>query len=281
MAHQKFLAPAKVNLCLHVNGKRADGYHELTMVMQSVSLYDELEFAVIDEPVVRFHCEADLGASKSNLVVRAARAMLAYDDQSRGVDVVLHKHIPVAAGLGGGSSDAATTILALNQLLDLQLEENVLHKEALSLGADVPFFLYQPLAWASGVGDQFTSIKIEPSFWIVLVNPGVAVSTAKVYGSLNCEDYSSRSMVPRISSQKELVELLYNDLERAAMTISPTIAQIKSIFVELEADGTLMSGSGATVFGLFFDKDRAQQAASVFVEEYGYWSQVVAPLSER
>lgn len=279
MIHQKFLAPAKINLCLHVNHKRADGYHELTMIMQSVSLYDELELLVISEPGVRFHCSSDLGDSDNNLVVRAARAMLEYDDQFRGVDIVLRKAIPVAAGLGGGSSDAATTILALNQLLDLQLDEEVLHREALALGADVPFFLCQSVAWASGVGDQFKSISIDPQFWIVLVNPGVGVSTAEVYGSLDCEDFSFRSIVGKISSQNELISLLHNDLERAAMDKSSTIGEIKSIFVKLGADGTLMSGSGATVFGLFFDEDRARQAAGVFVTEYGYWSQVVTPLA--
>lgn len=278
MAHKNFLAPAKINLCLHVNGKRADGYHELTMIMQSITLYDELELSVISEPCVRFHCDSDLGDCNHNLVVRAARAILAYDDQLRGVDIVLRKNIPVAAGLGGGSSDAATTILALNQLLELQLDDEIMHKEALALGADVPFFLYKPVAWARGVGDQFTSISIDVAFWVVLVNPGVEVSTAEIYGSLENGDYSCRSMIGRVSNQDELISLLHNDLERGAMNKSSTISEIKNTFVRLKADGTLMSGSGATVFGLFFDEDRAQQAASVFIEEYGYWSQVVTPL---
>lgn len=279
MQQQKYLAPAKINLCLHVKGKRSDGYHELAMVMQSVSLYDELEVAIVANSGVRFHCDTALGNHDDNLVVRAARAMLAYDRLGRGADLVLHKKIPVAAGLGGGSSDAATTMMALNQLLQLGLDPEVLHSEALTLGADVPFFLGQPVAWACGIGDQLSAITIGPPFWIVLVNPGVAVSTPEVYGLLTSADYSSCSMPKMISAQDEFVSLLHNDLERAAMSLCSEVQTLKDAFVRLSADGVLMAGSGATVFGVFFDYDQAQKAAEVFVEKYGYWSQVVTPLS--
>ena len=279
MTHKKYLAPAKINLCLHVNRKRLDGYHDLTMIMQSVSLYDELDFTVVTEPGVSFHCATELGPCDNNLVVRAARAILAYGDPSSGVDIVLNKNIPVAAGLGGGSSDAATTLIALNELLGLNLNKEVLHKEAVALGADVPFFLYQSVAWASGIGDQFSPVKIEPLFWLVLVNPGVGVSTADVYGDLGDADYSSCSMVAKIVSHNDLVSLLYNGLERPAIKKCGAIGEIKGAFVELQADGVLMSGSGATVFGLFFDQRLAQHAATAFSEKHGYWSRLVSPLS--
>ncbi len=279
MHYQKYLAPAKINLCLHVNGKRSDGYHELAMIMQSVSLYDELEVAIVANPGVSFHCETVLGNHDDNLVVRAARAILAYDGLGRGVDLVLRKKIPVAAGLGGGSSDAATTIMALNQLLELDLDPEILHKEALALGADVPFFLYQPVAWACGIGDKLSPVEIVPPFWIVLVNPGVGVSTAQVYRALVPVDYSHCLMPKIITTQDGLVSLLHNDLERVAMNLCAEIGTIKSSLVELNADGVLMSGSGATVFGVFFSYDQAQTAAKKFVEEYGYWSQVVSPIT--
>ena len=279
MQQQKYLAPAKINLCLHVNGKRSDGYHELSMVMQSVSLYDELEVAIVAKPGVRFHCGTALGSHDDNLVVRAARAMLAYDGLGRGVDLVLHKKIPVAAGLGGGSSDAATTMMALNQLLELDLDPKVMHKEALALGADVPFFLGQSAAWACGVGDQLSPVEIVPQFWIVLVNPGVGVSTAQVYRQLTPVDYSNCSMAKTISTQDEFVALLHNDLERVAKGLCREIQTLKDVFVRLGADGVLMAGSGATVFGVFFDHDQAQRVAMVFIEEYGHWSRVVTPLT--
>lgn len=277
MQHSKYLAPAKINLCLHVNGKRSDGYHELTMIMQSVSLCDELEIAVDAGSGVRFHCDTALGNYDDNLVVRAAHAILAYDKLNRGVDLILHKKIPVAAGLGGGSSDAATTIMALNELLGLDLDQDIMHKEALSLGADVPFFLAQPVAWACGIGDQLSPVKIVPPFWVVLVNPGVAVSTAQVFCALTPVCYSSCSMSKIISTQDELIALLHNDLEGVAMNLCPEIGAIKCTLGDLGADGVLMSGSGATVFGVFFNYDQAQRASREFIDEYGYWSQVVAP----
>lgn len=275
----KYLAPAKVNLCLHVIGKRADGYHELRMIMQKISLCDELEITVSSEPGVRFHCDAmALEPEDENLVVRAAKVMLAYDQQCRGVDIVLTKNIPVAAGLGGGSSDAATTLLALNQLLALDLDDTVLHTAALSLGADVPFFLHEPVAWACGIGDQLHPIKIQPKFWLLLVNPGVGVSTAQVYNAIDSDGYSSCSMPDVITAQDEIISLLHNDLEGAAIGLCQEIQVLKDVLDLLGADGTLMSGSGATVFGVFFDEQQARTACRVLREDYSWWSDVVTPL---
>lgn len=279
MVYKKYLAPAKINLCLHVNSKRSDGYHELAMVMQTVSLYDELSVAISPRSGVRFYCETALGSHDDNLVVRAARAILAYDGLGRGVDLVLHKKIPVAAGLGGGSSDAATTLMALNDLLGLKLDREIVHKEALLLGADVPFFLYRPVAWARGIGDLLSPVKVLPPFWVVLVNPGVAVSTAQVYRTLTPVDYSSCSMAEVISTQTELVSLLHNSLERAAMNLCDKVGLLKDALTSLGSDGVLMSGSGATVFGIFFSHDEAQRAVKKLFEDYGYWARVVTPLT--
>ncbi|MEA3465121.1 MAG: 4-(cytidine 5'-diphospho)-2-C-methyl-D-erythritol kinase [Thermodesulfobacteriota bacterium] len=275
-----YFAPAKVNLCLHVNSSRADGYHELQMVMQKVSLGDKLEIAVSPEPGVRFCCDTmALDSGEENLVVRAARAMLIYDhDHHRGVDIVLTKNIPVAAGLGGGSSDAATTLLALNQQLFLNLDAAQLHAVALSLGADVPFFLYEAVAWACGIGARLHPIKIQPKFWLVLANPGVSVSTAQVYNAIGYDDYSSCSMPDVISTRNELISLLHNDLDGAAIRLCPVIQTITDVLELLGADGTLMTGSGATAFGVFFDEQQAHTACHVLREDYSWWSDVVTPL---
>lgn len=279
MQRIKYLAPAKVNLCLHVNSKRADGYHELQMIMQKVSLCDELGIIVIPEPGVRFSCDSMvLQSGDENLVVRAAKLMLEYDQQCRGVDIILTKNIPVAAGLGGGSSDAATTLLALNKLLALDLDRTQLHAAALSLGADVPFFLYDPVAWACGVGDQLHHIEIRTTFWLVLVNPGMAVSTAHVYDAIHCDGYSSCCMTEVIVKQDEILTRLHNDLEGAAIGLCPEIQTLKDVLALLGAAGTLVSGSGATVFGVFFDEQQARETSRVLRADYSWWSEVVTPL---
>jgi len=273
-----FFAPAKVNLCLHVNAKRSDGYHDLCMIMQKISLCDELCIEVAKTSGVTFSCAGtDLGAHQDNLVVRAAHAMLKYAPAGCGVDIALKKNIPVAAGLGGGSSDAATTLLALNKLLGLDLEEKILHREALALGADVPFFLYDSVAWATGIGDQFQPLKIRPQFWLVLINPGCSVSTAEVYGVLKPTHYSSCHIVPVVDSELELLALLHNDLESATIDLCPVVELLKRELVRFGAAGVLMSGSGPTVFGLFFEEQAALKARQMVLESGVSWSCVASP----
>ncbi|OQY19366.1 MAG: 4-(cytidine 5'-diphospho)-2-C-methyl-D-erythritol kinase [Desulfobacteraceae bacterium 4572_35.1] len=275
----EFLAPAKVNLCLHVEGKREDGYHELCMLMQKIELYDELDISVAEKSGVSFRCSnVDLGAAKNNLVVRAAQALLCYDPHGRGLDIVLHKNIPVAAGLGGGSSDAATTLIAVNELLQLKLDSTILAEEALALGADVPFFLYNSCAWARGVGEQLRSAIVRPPFWLLLINPGVGVSTRQVYDALKSENYSTCDAEHVIDSAEQLVALLHNDLETAAVALCPPIDELKKKIMEQGAVGTLMSGSGATVFGLFFTRRAALDAQEKLCLDAGSWSRVVSPV---
>lgn len=275
----KFFAPAKVNLCLHVIARRPDGYHELCMIMQKISLSDELDIAITSAPCVDFSCPGvDLGASVDNLVVRAAQALLKYDDQRRGLRITLKKNIPVAAGLGGGSSDAATTLVAVNKLLGLDLDTETLHREALLLGADVPFFLYGSTAWATGVGDTLQPVTILPQYWLVLVNPGVAVSTAQVYNALSADSYSSCSMGAVVSNHDELVSLLHNDLESVTLELCPPVVRLKDEMLQFGAAGVLMSGSGPTVFGLFFSLEAAHCAQRAFLKRGHSWSCVVRPI---
>ncbi len=275
----KFFAPAKVNLCLHVTAKRHDGYHDLCMIMQKIALYDELDIEVTAIPEVAFSClGVDLGSPVDNLVVRAAHALLRYDTRQRGLKINLKKNIPVAAGLGGGSSDAAATLIAVNKMLDLDLAEEVLQREALALGADVPFFLYDSVAWATGVGDKLQPVNIVPRYWLVLVNPGVGVSTALVYNTLNVDDYSSCPIVAVVQDQDELVSLLHNDLESATLKLCPRVAQLKDEMVQLGAAGVLMSGSGPTVFGVFFSAEAACSVQNKLLKNGRSWSCVVAPI---
>lgn len=282
MSMQCFMAPAKINLCLHVLGRRSSGYHDLCMLMQKVNLYDEVWIGLRDDPGVRVECAGvSLQGGEENIALRAAEALLSYvhDAASPGVDIRIVKHIPVAAGLGGGSSDAATVLMALNHLLALNVEQSDLARLALKLGADVPFFLGSSPAWAEGVGEMLTPLSHSlPKCYYVLANSGAAVSTAQVYRNVQlysccpCRDKS-------INTLEELISVLHNDLESPALLLAPEIEQIKSSLLESGAKGTLMSGSGATVFGLFEGDREAHTAAQHLEQSFGWWAKVVTEVA--
>jgi len=256
-------APAKINLCLHVLGKRPDDYHELAMLMQRVSLYDRLVISLEDRPGVRVRCDGlDLAPGEENIASRAARRMLELADLEGGATIELDKQIPVAAGLGGGSSDAAAVLMGLNDLLGAKLTRRQLMAEGARLGADVPFFIFGDTAWATGVGDRLEKVPDLPPLWYVLVNPGVAVSTAWVYRNLGLTSPGEGARLPRFSVTPEgLAGLLHNDLEKVTASRFPVIGEIKRHLLDLGASGALMSGSGPTVFGVFGREEEARKAA--------------------
>lgn len=270
---RQFLAPAKINLCLHVLGRRADGYHELAMIMQRVSLFDRLQISLSDEPGVRVVCPGlELPPDGENIAARAARRLLALAGGSCGVDIVIDKQIPAAAGLGGGSSDAAAVLLALNEMLDLGLSRQALMVEGAKLGADVPFFVFGDAAWATGIGDVLEKMEGLPPLWYVLVNPGLAVSTAWVYQNLGLTSKIEAAKLPRFSRTLEgVVGLLHNDLERVTVSRYPLVARLKEELAANGAAGVLMSGSGPTVFGVFADEAVARQAADEVGRSHPDW----------
>lgn len=274
------LAPAKINLYLEVCGRRPDGYHEVGMVMQRVSLYDRLKISLVSDPGVRIVCPGlSLEAGEENIAARAAHRMLARTEPSVGVEIVLEKHIPVAAGLGGGSSDAASVLLALNEMLGLGLSGEGLCLEAVELGADVPFFLFEQTAWATGIGERLERFPVEPSPWYVLVNPGLPVSTAWVYRNMGLTRVRGVARMPRFPrTEEDLVGLLHNDLERVTTARFPQIRDIKSGLLAHGAGGALMSGSGPTVFGVFFSQEKAEAAAEALARESDWVSFVVRPV---
>ena len=263
---KRLFAPAKINLCLHVLGKRPDGYHDLAMLMQSLDFGDILEIELTDRPgeVVVLCAGVDLQAGEENIAAKAARRMLVLSDKKVGVRIVIEKNIPVAAGLGGGSSNAATTLMGLNDLLDLRLSKKELMAEGVKLGADVPFFLFADRAWATGIGDQLQALPPLPSVWYVLVNPGIFISTAWAYQNLGLTAPPILTKLPRfLTTVDDLVVILENDLERVSIGRYPVLAEIKEKLITLGARGSLMSGSGATVFGLFTEEAQALAAADV------------------
>lgn len=275
------MAPAKINLCLHVLRKRSDGYHDLASLMQRVSLYDEVAVELVEDGRgVRVDAPGlPLAEGEENIARRATLGLFEYLGLSRDVKITINKQIPVAAGMGGGSSDAAAVLLALNELLGCNLSFEELRPLAVKIGADVPFFLLEHAAWATGVGDELEQVNDLPEVWYLLVNPEIPVSTAKVFGNLGL---TSQGDVAKLrgfpSTTEELVRQLHNDLEPVTFGLYDEVRTVRDALLEVGADGALMSGSGATVFGVFSERDQAAAAEASLVERYGWWSKIVQPL---
>ncbi len=271
-------APAKINLCLHVLGKRADGYHELAMAMQRVSLYDEVRISVEPGDNVEVRCDGlMLDAGEENIAARAARLFLADLKMTRKVNVAIEKRIPAAAGLGGGSSDAAAVLAGLNAILQAGLSVEALMGLGAQLGADVPFFIHPGSAWATGIGTNLAPLSEVPQVSYVLVNPGTAISTKEVYQSLRLTKGGDLASIPTFSARTplELVSELHNDLERVVLPRYPEVAAVKEQLLEAGALGSLMSGSGATVFGVCRDRDSADRVADKIKVGNDWFVQVV------
>jgi 4-diphosphocytidyl-2-C-methyl-D-erythritol kinase len=254
-------APAKINLFLRVLGKRPDGYHELETWMQKVGLYDRLSLTLRERPGISLRCTGeDLPADPSNLAWRAASAfMTASSVGDWGVDIVLEKKIPVAAGLGGGSSDAGAVLRGLNDLFGNVLAEDALMELGGRLGADVPFFVSSHAAvLATGIGEKMKPLDSLDSCTFVLVNPGFAVSTKWVYENfaLTKDAKNSTFSGPQKSDPCPFsLSKGLNDLEEVTIGRYPEIAEIKKVLLAAGAVSALMSGSGPTVFGAFPDQD--------------------------
>ena len=253
------MAPAKVNTLLRVVGRREDGYHDLEMVMVPLTLADEIRLhesaAGIEFHLVGGQDEGMQG--DKNLAVRAARAFAEAAGVARGVRIELAKRIPIAAGLGGGSSDAAAVLRGLNDLWGLGWSADRLAALGARLGADVPFFCYNGAAYVEGIGDRVTPYGTFPNLSFLLVNPGFAVSTPWVYREWDLQltpKMPGARVRPLLQVFRDVVASLHNDLELVTIPAHPEIARIKSALQEAGASGVLMSGSGPTVFGVFIDR---------------------------
>ncbi len=280
-------APAKVNLTLQILSKRADGYHELDSVMQKLDLCDTLHIQRVKKTGVSLSCpDSDLPEDESNLVFQAAESFL-HDTGlavKSGVSIVLEKRIPIAAGLGGGSSDAGTLLCGLDRLFATKLPEKRLLGLAKPLGADVPFFVLSGMAMrAQGIGERLTEVSSLSDCSVLLVNPGFSVSTAWVYKNYSLTKTvkdSSLSDSRGNDGENEEGLVLYNDLESVTIARYPEIETIKASMLAGGASGTLMSGSGPTVFGIFPGSSVADvnQCADVLRRKYGNGVFVTRPL---
>jgi 4-diphosphocytidyl-2-C-methyl-D-erythritol kinase len=271
------LCPAKVNLYLRVVGRRPDGYHELVTVMQPLTLADELNVSLGGEGI-RLECEAaDLPCGADNLVWRAAARFQEETGQRPGVRLRLRKRIPVAAGLGGGSSDAAGTLVALNDLAGGVLTPGRLHELARLLGADVPFFLDRRPAVGRGIGTQLTPLSL-PSYWYLLLNPGVPLATRWVYENL---DLAGLPAAPEEETwDPEHPETwVRNDLGSVAIKRLPELAALLDDLRDAGARTQGISGSGPTLFGLFHTREAAQQAGLRLRPTFEGWLAVARGLT--
>ncbi len=271
------LCPAKVNLYLRVVGRRPDGYHEVVTVMQPLTLADEL-LVSRGGPDISLQCDqAELPSGPENLVWRAARQFQAETGSKWGVRLSLRKRIPVAAGLGGGSSDAAGTLLALNELAGKPLDQVGLHRLASRLGADVPFFLSREPAVGRGIGTQLSAVTLLP-YWYLLVNPGEPLSTRWVYENLDLDNLPG-SPATETWDPEHPETWVRNDLGTVVVKRFPELAPVLAGLGESGAWCQGISGSGPTLFGLFASREAAQQAGLRLRRTFRGWLAVARGLT--
>ncbi|MEZ4525131.1 MAG: 4-(cytidine 5'-diphospho)-2-C-methyl-D-erythritol kinase [Desulfobacterales bacterium] len=271
----KVFSPAKVNLFLQVRGKRPDGYHELLSLMCPVSLHDVLTLH-FDRPEISIFCShPGVPPDGRNLAWRAAELFFDRAGISGGVHISIEKHIPVAGGLGGGSSNAASVLMALNRHYGFPFDKESLSRMGLSLGADVPFFLFGGPAIATGVGENLSEYRNIPSLRILFIAFDFSVSTAMVYKNLNLGLTKCKKIIKDAPFEKyrfDPARHLCNDLETVTEAIYPAISEAKKVLMDCGAAGSLMSGSGPTVFGIFSDAKKAEEAyLSVSAENHEGW----------
>jgi 4-diphosphocytidyl-2-C-methyl-D-erythritol kinase len=298
-------APAKINLYLKVLNKRPDGYHNISSLFQMVSLYDRLRFRSAPEGVSLITRGEPVSAGSDNLIHKAAERLMQTWRRKGGVAIELEKRIPLGAGLGGGSSDAAATLLGLKRLWRLRIPNSDLMDMALELGSDVPFFMNGPTAFVRGRGEKIVPCRLAKPWWLLIVNPGIQVSTAWAYrelaalrekpksGLTNSPEETkipSLNDIPGIRSTgghkgqrivvKEVLRLLENSLESVTSARHPVILDIKAKLSAAGALGALMSGSGSTVFGLFSNRKAAKLAADRLKSGSGWRVWIVKTLQQ-
>ena len=260
-------APAKVNLFLEVVGRRSDGYHDLESVFQAISLYDDVTLTLSDRPGVRLRCSLPILETQDNLAVAAARAFASASGFSGGVEIDLRKRIPLQAGLGGGSSDAAAVLVGLNELTSGRLGTDQLRLIGASLGSDVPFFIDGGTALVTGRGESVTPVQMQGAYHYLLFYPGFGVSTADVYKNLSLKLTENQKNAKVLSALLALGNLeaakqhFFNRLEQTAYGLEKRLAQASARMRCAVGDtGVNLCGSGASLFSAFVDSDRAYQA---------------------
>lgn len=266
-------APAKINLTLDITGKRADGYHSVDMIMQSISLYDTVTVAPAREPGIKITCsDRALPCDERNTAYKAARLFLKEIQKDEGAAISIHKQIPKEAGLAGGSSDAAAVLLALNKIHGEPLTLGKLSELAALVGADVPFCLYGGTMHAAGTGTRLQTVYSLPDCFIVLAKPPIGVSTKEAYRLCDGRPYSAKPHSEQLlahlkdGSIQEAAQSLYNGFEEV-LRLEP-VDKIKETLLSSGACGACMTGSGPSVFGIFTNEQKAYGCAQALTKQY-------------
>ncbi len=266
-------ALAKINLGLDVVRKREDGYHELRMIMQTINMYDQLEMEISEEAGI--HITTNLPfvpTNENNLVYKAAKLLMDEFHVEQGLCVNLQKFIPVAAGMAGGSSDAAAAMIGVNRLFQLGLSVKELMERGVKVGADVPYCLLRGTALAEGIGEKLRALPACPDCYVLIGKPGISVSTKFVYENLHANELKEHPPIDRMleaiqwHNLNKLADLMGNVLETVTIPRYPVIEEIKNHMKEHGALNAMMSGSGPTVFGLFDDRQMAEYACEALRE---------------
>lgn len=260
-------ALAKINLGLDVVRRRDDGYHEVRMIMQTINLFDRLEIKKIKESAIKIHTNLFfLPVNENNLVYKAAKLLIDEFGIQEGVSVGLTKKIPVAAGMAGGSTDAAAMLFGMNRLFGLGLSKKQLMERGVKIGADVPYCIMRGTALAEGIGDKLSPLPEMVKCPVLIAKPQISVSTKFVYQNLKLDDKTVHPDIDRLIEDilnkdlKAVSDHMGNVLESVTIPNYPVISQIKEQMMDSGAVGSMMSGSGPTVFGLFDDSRTAQLA---------------------
>ncbi len=267
-------AYAKINIGLDVLRRRPDGYHEIKMIMQTVDIYDDLLLERTSKPGIYLQTDnEELPTNQDNLICRAAALLLNEKKITEGVKISLTKRIPIAAGMAGGSSDAAAAMRGLNVLFDMGYEVEQLQRLGVKLGADIPYCIVGGTMLSEGIGEVLTPLPAPPSAYLVVAKPDINVSTAFVYGNLHVDRLQYHpdidGMVQALSegSLQGICDRMGNVLETVTVPEYPVIEQIKGLMRQMGALNALMSGSGPTVFGMFADKKQAELTAAAILEK--------------
>lgn len=260
-------AMAKINLGLDVVGKREDGYHEVRMIMQTIQMYDQLDMSKSEEPGIRIKTNLSyLPCNENNLVYKAAKLLMDEFHVTKGLDIRLQKFIPVAAGMAGGSSDAAAAMVGTNRLFYLNLSLEELAERGVAIGADVPYCIMRGTALAEGIGEKLTLLPPMPPCYILIGKPGISVSTKTVYKNLRVGEIEVHpdidGMIQAIQEESlvGVTTRMANVLEDVTIGNYPIISEIKQCMIEHGALNAMMSGSGPTVFGIFDDRKKGEEA---------------------
>lgn len=274
MEKRSYKARAKINLALDVCRRLENGYHEVKMILQTVDIYDILEFQKRNDPdiILSVNSRDYLGALENNLIFRAAKLMKQRYGIYHGVEIKLKKNIPVAAGMAGGSTDAAVTMLAMNEMYELGLSKEQLMEQAVQLGADIPFCILGGTALAEGIGEKLTPIAAPPKASLLIVKPPIMVSTQWVYENLHLDACGHHPDIEGMISALEqgdlkgITDRMENVMESVTEKKYPIITDIKKMMLGNGAMNTLMSGSGPSIFGVFRDEATAR-AAGIYIEQ--------------